>query len=152
VEYLERLRDAPSSGWEEAFLPFGEALWPAAYRRVTKALYSLVRFFYAENTAASESLRYLYRDARYGDPEKFHEGRSNVEESPCFQGEHSPLPIVIDRRGVFFCRSTAARQRAFQYRNAVIRELADLHSKLRPAKMAEIHAITEAYRRELLSR
>jgi len=151
VEYLERLRDSPSSGWEESLLPSGDALWPVAYRRVTKALYALVRFFYAENTAASEDLRYLYRDARYGDPERFQGGRSNVPESPCFQGEHSPLPIVIDRRGVFFCRSTATRQQAFQYRNAVIRELADLHSKLRPAKMAEIYAITEGYRKELRS-
>jgi hypothetical protein len=151
VEYLDRLRDAPSSSWKETFLPSGKALWPVAYRRVTKALYALVRFFHAENTAASEDLRYLYRAARTGDPERFQDGRSDVPESPCFGGEHAPLPIVIDRRGVFFCRSTAARQRAFQYRNAVIRELADLHSKLRPAKMAEIHAITENYRGQLRS-
>jgi len=148
-EHLARLRDSPSSGWDEAPLPAGRALWPAAYRRITKALYALVRFFHAENTAGAEDLRYLYRDARTGYPERFHGGRSDVAESPSFEGKEAPLPIVVDRRGVFFCRSTATRQRAFQYRNAVIRELADLHSKLRPAKMAEIHRITESYLREL---
>lgn len=153
VEYLDRLRDSPSSGWGESPLQSGPAVWPVAYQRVTRALYALVGFFHAENMAVPEDdLRYLYRDARTGNPERFRDGRSDVPESPCSQGEHSPLPIVIDRRGVFFCRSTAARQRAFQYRNAVIRELADLHSKLRPAKMAEIQTITESYRRELHSK
>jgi hypothetical protein len=150
-EYLARLCDSPSSGWGEAPLPLSPALWPIAYRQITRALYALVRFFYAENTKGAEDLRYLYRDARTGFPERFHGGRSDVAESPSFEGKDPPLPIVVDRRGVFFCRSTAARQQAFQYRNAVIRELADLHSKLRPAKMAEIHAITESYLKELRS-
>ncbi|MFY9821807.1 MAG: hypothetical protein WAM82_10525 [Thermoanaerobaculia bacterium] len=143
TEYLEKLRSSPSSGWED--VPFQMAgCWPAAYRRVTKALYALVRYFHAENTAAGEELRYLYRDPATGLPEKFQHGRSDVPASPCYQGEQKPLPIVIDRRGVFFCRSTATRQRAFQYRNAVIRELADLHARLRPAKLADILTITES--------
>ena len=152
VAYLEKLRAAPSSNWEGLPGSADDDVWAAAYRRITRALYALIKFFYNENTGVGDEFRYLYRQAATGEPERFQEGRSNVEESPCSTGTHPPLAIVIDRRGVFFCRSTEARQRAFQYRSAVIRELADLHYKLRPAKMAEIMNITNDYRDELRSK
>lgn len=147
--YLERLRVSPSQGWMEETFVEPQLAYARVYRRVTAALAALVRFFCDHNQAGEDDLRYLYRDPRTGDPEHFQKGRSDVETSPSFDGRHPPLPIVIDRLGVFFCRSTATRQQAFQYRNAVIRELADLHYKLRPLKMAEIQRIASAYREEL---
>ncbi|HZF10662.1 MAG TPA: hypothetical protein VFE33_17890 [Thermoanaerobaculia bacterium] len=151
VAYLDILRAAPSSDKEGLPGRADDDVWEAAYRRITRALYAIIKFFHDENSGVGveDDFRYLYRHAATGKPERFEEGRSDVEESPFSSGAQRPLPIVIDRRGVFFCRSTATRQRAFQYRNAVIRELADIHYKLRPAKMAEIMKITNAYLAEL---
>ncbi len=166
--YLEQLRGAPSDGLgaeisgssteprdndpeppqEDTPETFQDA-YASGYRRITRALYALVKYFHRENTMKAEEFRYLYRDPESGRPERFSDGQSDVIESPCFAERAGPLPIVVDSRGVFFCRSTEARQQAFQYRNAVIRELADIHYKLRPVKMAEMARITNAYGDEL---
>lgn len=120
------------------------------YRRMTRALFALVKFFQQQTSDDDDDLRYLYRDPETGMPECFQQGRSDVEESPCFERNRPPKEVVIDRRGVFFCRSTASRQKAFQYRNGVIRELADIHYELRPVKLAEISRIARTYREDLL--
>ncbi|MCB1037011.1 MAG: hypothetical protein KDD47_24500, partial [Acidobacteria bacterium] len=153
--HLEELREAPwdglpalGTGDPEHFEPQdARQAYAYGYGRATRALTALVRYFYRHNTAGSEASRYLFRDPETGRPEPILDGKSQAPEAPGLRYEDPPLPIVIDSRGGLFCRSTAMRQETFQFRNAVIRELADTHYRLRSFKMQVILESAERYLR-----
>ena len=98
---------------------------------------TLAMFFFKENTICEEnndqiSQRFLNRDDSTGKPDYFRDINSMQQDKNMKEKASTSKAVVIDRRSGLFLRSTEARQNAFKFRNSVLREITDVHYKMRP--------------------